>query len=238
MHVPREFKAMAQFKELVFSGVQPTGNLHLGNYLGAIKRFVAMQENYDCIYCVVDMHAITVPQNPADLTRQIREVTAAFQISCCPEDQVPSGCCWASRYSSACRTTASSPLVRSTSVVPSPPDPAGEVKDLEAWDKVPRSLGVDSPSQALAPGAVAGATMGDPTGILGLGALGVVAAQEYLSAGTSGHGGSVDLERVGEVSEPALVAKARLDAATGDDEAPTTFAADDPFRDVRGRDRP
>lgn len=69
---------MAQFKELVFSGVQPTGNLHLGNYLGAIKRFVAMQENFDCIYCVVDMHAITVPQNPADLTRQIREVTAAF----------------------------------------------------------------------------------------------------------------------------------------------------------------
>ena len=69
---------MAQFKELVFSGVQPTGNLHLGNYLGAIKRFVAMQEKYDCIYCVVDMHAITVPQNPTDLTRQIREVTAAF----------------------------------------------------------------------------------------------------------------------------------------------------------------
>ncbi|WP_262029354.1 tryptophan--tRNA ligase [Microvirga sp. Mcv34] len=69
---------MAQFKELVFSGVQPTGNLHLGNYLGAIKRFVAMQENFDCIYCVVDMHAITVPQNPTDLTRQIREVTAAF----------------------------------------------------------------------------------------------------------------------------------------------------------------
>ncbi|MFL4995675.1 MAG: tryptophan--tRNA ligase [Microvirga sp.] len=69
---------MAQFKELVFSGVQPTGNLHLGNYLGAIKRFVAMQENYDCIYCVVDMHAITMPQNPTDLIRQIREVTAAF----------------------------------------------------------------------------------------------------------------------------------------------------------------
>src|ERR671913_1151674 len=72
---------MAQFKELVFSGVQPTGNLHLGNYLGAIKRFVAMQETYDCIYCVVDMHAITVPQNPPDLPRQIREVTAAFLAS-------------------------------------------------------------------------------------------------------------------------------------------------------------
>ncbi|MET0531416.1 MAG: tryptophan--tRNA ligase [Microvirga sp.] len=69
---------MVQFKELVFSGVQPTGNLHLGNYLGAIKRFVTMQETHDCIYCVVDMHAITVPQDPKDLKRQIREVTAAF----------------------------------------------------------------------------------------------------------------------------------------------------------------
>ena len=69
---------MAMFKELVFSGVQPTGNLHLGNYLGAIKRFVTMQETHDCIYCVVDMHAITMPQNPKDLNRQIREVTAAF----------------------------------------------------------------------------------------------------------------------------------------------------------------
>jgi tryptophanyl-tRNA synthetase len=69
---------MAQFKERVFSGVQPTGNLHLGNYLGAIKRFVAMQETHDCIYCVVDMHAITVWQDPKELTRQIREVTAAF----------------------------------------------------------------------------------------------------------------------------------------------------------------
>ena len=69
---------MAQFQERVFSGVQPTGNLHLGNYLGAIKRFVAMQDVYDCIYCVVDMHAITMPQNPKELAQQIREVTAAF----------------------------------------------------------------------------------------------------------------------------------------------------------------
>ncbi len=50
---------MGEFKERVFSGVQPTGNLHLGNYLGAIKRFVALQNSYDCIYCVVDLHAIT-----------------------------------------------------------------------------------------------------------------------------------------------------------------------------------
>src|ERR1700754_5209386 len=65
----------------VFSGVQPTGNLHLGNYLGAITKFVALQEKYDCIYCVVDLHAITVWQDPAELPRTIREVTAAF-IAC------------------------------------------------------------------------------------------------------------------------------------------------------------
>jgi tryptophanyl-tRNA synthetase len=66
------------FKERVFSGVQPTGNLHLGNYLGAITKFVALQENYDCIYCVVDLHAITVWQDPSELPRATREVTAAF----------------------------------------------------------------------------------------------------------------------------------------------------------------
>jgi len=69
------------FKERVFSGVQPTGNLHLGNYLGAITKFVALQETYDCIYCVVDMHAITVWQDPAELSHATREVTAAF-IAC------------------------------------------------------------------------------------------------------------------------------------------------------------
>jgi len=66
------------FTPRVFSGVQPTGNLHLGNYLGAIKRFVALQETHECIYCVVDMHAITVAQDPDELTRATREVTAAF----------------------------------------------------------------------------------------------------------------------------------------------------------------
>jgi tryptophanyl-tRNA synthetase len=69
------------FKQKVFSGVQPTGNLHLGNYLGAITKFVALQERYDCIYCVVDMHAITVWQDPAELPKATREVTAAF-IAC------------------------------------------------------------------------------------------------------------------------------------------------------------
>jgi tryptophanyl-tRNA synthetase len=66
------------FKPLVFSGVQPTGNLHLGNYLGAIKRFVALQDSHDCIYCVVDLHAITVWQDPVDLMKSTREVAAAF----------------------------------------------------------------------------------------------------------------------------------------------------------------
>ena len=65
----------------VFSGVQPTGNLHLGNYLGAIVNFVKLQDSHNCIYCVVDMHAITVWQEPAELTHNIREVTAAFLAS-------------------------------------------------------------------------------------------------------------------------------------------------------------
>jgi tryptophanyl-tRNA synthetase len=69
---------MTIFAPRVFSGVQPTGNLHLGNYLGAIVRFVALQDTHECLYCVVDLHAITVWQEPAELKRQIREVTAAF----------------------------------------------------------------------------------------------------------------------------------------------------------------
>jgi len=74
-------RTMAAFTERVFSGVQPTGNLHLGNYLGAIARFVALQDSYHCLYCVVDLHAITVWQDPNELRDQIREVTAAF-IAC------------------------------------------------------------------------------------------------------------------------------------------------------------
>jgi tryptophanyl-tRNA synthetase len=69
------------FKQRVFSGVQPTGNLHLGNYLGAVVKFVELQTNYDCIYCVVDLHAITTWQDPKELPRAIREVTAAFIAS-------------------------------------------------------------------------------------------------------------------------------------------------------------
>ncbi len=62
----------------IFSGVQPTGNLHLGNYLGAIRNFVGLQDDFECIYCVVDLHAITVWQDPKELTRNTREVTAAY----------------------------------------------------------------------------------------------------------------------------------------------------------------
>ena len=65
----------------VFSGVQPTGNLHLGNYLGAIKNFVSLQNDSECIYCVVDMHAITVKQDPKILKNNILEVAAAFVAS-------------------------------------------------------------------------------------------------------------------------------------------------------------
>jgi len=65
-------------KKLVFSGVQPTGNLHLGNYLGALKNFVALQEKIECIYCVVDLHAITTFQDPKTLRNNILETTAGF----------------------------------------------------------------------------------------------------------------------------------------------------------------
>jgi tryptophanyl-tRNA synthetase len=69
---------MSSFKPLVFSGVQPTGNLHLGNYLGAIRKFVALQAEMDCIFCVVDLHALTAQLVHADLKDQTREIAAAF----------------------------------------------------------------------------------------------------------------------------------------------------------------
>ena len=69
---------MSAFKQLVFSGVQPTGNLHLGNYLGALKKFVALQEMSDCIYCVVDLHSLTAQLVHDDLADQTRQITAAF----------------------------------------------------------------------------------------------------------------------------------------------------------------
>jgi tryptophanyl-tRNA synthetase len=62
----------------VFSGMQPTGNLHLGNYLGAMVNWIKLQETHECIYCVVDLHAMTIWQDPKELTRAIREVTSAY----------------------------------------------------------------------------------------------------------------------------------------------------------------
>lgn len=62
----------------VFSGAQPSGNMHLGNYLGAFRNWARLQQDFECIYCVVDLHAITVWQDPADLVRQTREAAAAY----------------------------------------------------------------------------------------------------------------------------------------------------------------
>ena len=68
-------------KQRVFSGVQPTGNLHLGNYLGAIKNFVNLQNKFECIYCIVDLHAITNYQDPNKLKSNILETVATFIAS-------------------------------------------------------------------------------------------------------------------------------------------------------------
>ncbi|MFW5888257.1 MAG: tryptophan--tRNA ligase [Patescibacteria group bacterium] len=68
-------------KQTVFSGIQPSGNLHLGNYLGAITQWVEMQEQYRCIFCVVDYHAITVKQDPAVLKKKIKEITKIYLAS-------------------------------------------------------------------------------------------------------------------------------------------------------------
>ncbi len=66
------------FTQRVFSGIKPSGDLHLGNYLGAIRRFVPLQDTHETLYCVVDMHAITVWQDPADLKRWTYEIAAAY----------------------------------------------------------------------------------------------------------------------------------------------------------------
>lgn len=68
-------------KKRVFSGIQPTGNVHIGNYLGAIKRWVASQDEYDNIFCIVDLHALTVPQERAVLRRNVREL-AGILFAC------------------------------------------------------------------------------------------------------------------------------------------------------------
>ncbi len=65
-------------KKRVFSGIQPSGNLHLGNYLGALQQWVAMQDEYECFYCVVDLHAITLPQDPAELRAGTRAAAGVY----------------------------------------------------------------------------------------------------------------------------------------------------------------
>jgi tryptophanyl-tRNA synthetase len=62
----------------IFSGIQPTGNLHLGNYLGAVKNWVRLQRDFDCIFCIVDLHAITLQQNPVDLRANTRDAAATY----------------------------------------------------------------------------------------------------------------------------------------------------------------
>jgi tryptophanyl-tRNA synthetase len=65
-------------KKVIFSGIQPSGNLTIGNYIGAMKNFVALQDEYDCYYCIVDLHAITVRQDPAELRRRSLELAALY----------------------------------------------------------------------------------------------------------------------------------------------------------------
>ena len=65
-------------KARVFSGIQPTGNLHIGNYLGALKNWVRIQYDYESIFCIVDLHAMTVYQKPAELRAKIEELAALF----------------------------------------------------------------------------------------------------------------------------------------------------------------
>jgi hypothetical protein len=102
-----------KIKERVFSGVQPTGNLHLGNYLGAIVNFVKLQNTHNCIYCVVDLHAITVWQDPAELTphhsrshrrvhcrrHRSRRSTSCSTRARCPNTPNSPGCSTVSRVS-------------------------------------------------------------------------------------------------------------------------------------------
>ena len=70
-----------QAKKRIFSGIQPTGNLTLGNYIGALRNFSLLQDEYDCLYSIVDMHAMTVRQNPAELRKACLRTMAIFLAS-------------------------------------------------------------------------------------------------------------------------------------------------------------
>jgi len=78
MRVQTQSNIITQMKKTIFSGVQPSGNLHLGNYLGAIRNWVSLQEEYNSIFCIVDLHAITVPQDPLILRKKILEVSKIY----------------------------------------------------------------------------------------------------------------------------------------------------------------
>ena len=77
----KEIKSGTEAKKIIFSGVQPSGILTIGNYLGAIRNWNLLQDEYDCTFCVVDMHAMTVRQVPAELRRRTYE-TLAIYIAC------------------------------------------------------------------------------------------------------------------------------------------------------------
>ena len=70
-----------EVKKTIFSGIQPSGSLTIGNYIGALRNFTLLQDDYNCIYCVVDMHAITVRQDPAALRRRCQELVAIYLAS-------------------------------------------------------------------------------------------------------------------------------------------------------------
>src|SRR4051794_27932021 len=76
--VPELTAATGPLPTRVFSGVQPTGNLHIGNYLGALKSWAEIQSHYESIFCIVDLHAVTLYQEPAELSKKIRETAALF----------------------------------------------------------------------------------------------------------------------------------------------------------------
>ena len=77
-------------KTRVFSGMQPSGNLHIGNYLGALKNWVRIQNEYECIFCIVDLHAVTIYQPPAELRAKIEEIAALYLAAGIDPKTVPS----------------------------------------------------------------------------------------------------------------------------------------------------
>jgi len=79
---------MEDNKKVIFSGIQPSGSLTLGNYLGAIKNWTNLQDDYNCYYCIVDMHAITVPKEPKDLRKNTLEVLANYVAAGLDPDKV------------------------------------------------------------------------------------------------------------------------------------------------------